>query len=120
MEAIGAPAQSDSRVAQEGVQGAHNHKVRGPKGGHNGQRSAVASRIFKSFLAEMGIRQQFTAPQDNNQDYVCAVRRTGPEKLGREVAGDYASSQHEQIGIHRPYTGVSHPGQETASTQQSM
>jgi len=79
-----------------------------------------ASRIFKRFLAEMGIRQQFTAPQDNNQDYVCAVRRTGPEKLGREVAGDYASSQHEQIGIHRPYTGVSHPGQETASTQQSM
>jgi len=88
-----------------------------------------ASRIFKCFLAEMGISQQFTAPytpqenpndKQNSPDHDCAIRRAGPEKLGREVAGDYVSSEHEHIGIHRPYTVVSYPGQEAASTQQRI
>jgi len=39
---------------------------------------------------------------------------------GREVAGDYASSEDEHIGVHRPYSGVSYPGQGTASTQQPI
>jgi len=56
----------------------------------------------------------------NSSHHHCAIRRAGPEKLGREVAGDYGSSEHEHIGIHRPYTGVSYPGKGTTSTQQPI
>jgi len=55
----------------------------------------LASRIFKSFLAEMGIpihrtihtiRESVRTRKQNSQDHDCAIRSAGPEKLGREVA----------------------------------
>jgi len=64
-----------------------------------------------AILAEMGINQQFTSPytpQENPTDRANKTVKT--REIGREVAGDYASSEHEHIRIHRPYTGVSYPG----------
>jgi len=51
----------------------------------------------------------------NGQD--SAVRRAGPEKLGQEVVGDYASSEHWHIGDLRLYHGVSYTRQEAATPQ---
>jgi len=106
-----------------------NRKIRGPEGGHNGQRSAVCKTYLQKFPGWDGYqttihrtihttRKSDQTSKQNSQD--CAIRRAGPEKLGREVAWDYASSEHDYIGIHRPYTGVSYPGQGTASTQQPI
>jgi len=41
-----------------------------------------ASKIFKSFLAEMGAKQQFTAPYTPQENPT--VRRAEPKKLGRK------------------------------------
>jgi len=105
-------------------------------------RSATAKSLKKAFRerliarygvpkANMGISQQFTAPYTPQENPTELANRTVKTmiaqfacpamlKLGREVAEDYAISEHEQIRIHRPYTGVSYPGQGTASTQQPI
>jgi len=38
----------------------------------------------------------------------------------RNAQGSSASSEHDSIGIHRPYTGDSYTAQGTASTQQPI
>jgi len=48
-------------------------------------------------------RESDRTSKQNGQDYDCAIRRAGPEKLGRKMAGDCASSEQGHIGIHRRF-----------------
>jgi len=48
------------------------------------------SKMFKSFLTEMGTKQQFTAPY--NEDNDSAVRRAEAKKLGRKMAANHAGN----------------------------
>jgi len=89
-----------------------------------------ASKIFNSFLAEMGTKQQFTAPytpQENpteskwdGEDNDSAVRRAEPKKLEQKMAGNHAGNKHERFRIHRLHTVVHYPMQRTKTTERPI
>jgi len=93
-------------------------------------RVQFVSKIFKSFLAEMGAKQQFTAsytPQENPTERANRTVKTmiaqfagQNQRLGRKMSGNHAGSKHERFRIHRLPTLVLYPRQRTKTTERRI